>query len=168
MTAIGQFLYNYFRTYDPKIRGGYIQPDPMGLEPDDNRFGYVGANSFMYIDPWGLAPDGHHWVIGPIRNDPNLSPAAAQVFKNASTGPVPGGHNFGEGHSAYNKGVGDLWKNYLEQNKINPAAMTKPQAEEFVSRVKTCDDPRVRDFNRKLYDKFIRAGFRRMPPKSIE
>ena len=124
----------------------------------------------MYIDPFGLAPDGHHWVIGPIRNDPNLSPVAMQVFKDARTGPVPGGHNFGEGHSSYNKGVNDLWKNYLDQNKCNPASMTKQQAEDFVSRVKTSDDPRVRNFNRRIYEKFIRAGFRRMPPtaRSIE
>lgn len=103
-------------------------------------------------------------MIGPIRNDPNLSPVAAQVFKDARTGPIPGGHNFGEGHSAYNKGVKDLWTTYLDQTKCNPATMTKQQAEDFASRVKTSDDPRVRNFNRRIYEKFIRAGFRRMPP----
>ena len=128
---------------------------------------FVEGAPTMYTDPLGFSAEGHHWVIGPIRNDPNLSPAAAQVFKDAKTGPVPGGHNFGEGHSAY-KGVNDLWKKYLDQSKLDPSAMTKQQAEDFVSRVKTCDDPRVRNFNRKIYEKFIRAGFRRLPPRSIE
>ena len=162
-------FYNHKRFYGP-LEGRYLQADPIGLEGGWNPYLYAEANPLMYIDPFGLAPDGHHWVIGPIRNDPNLSPVAMQVFKDARTGPVPGGHNFGEGHSSYNKGVNDLWKNYLDQNKCNPASMTKQQAEDFVSRVKTSDDPRVRNFNRRIYEKFIRAGFRRMPPtaRSIE
>jgi RHS repeat-associated protein len=160
-------FYNYFRMYDPR-HGRYRRSDPIGLAGGLNTFLYAEANPLSFIDPFGLASDGHHWVIGPIRNDPNLSSAAADVFKNARTGPVPGGHNFGDGHAAYNKGVNDLWKDYLAKTKCDPTKMTKAQAEDFVSRVKTSNDPRVRNFNRRIYEKFIRDGFRRMPPRSVE
>lgn len=50
----GPTLYNYFRTYDPKIRGGYIQPDPIGMDGGDNRFGYANQNPLRFTDPLGL------------------------------------------------------------------------------------------------------------------
>jgi RHS repeat-associated protein len=46
--------YNYFRSYDARIRGGYVQPDPTGLAGGWSRFGYVGGNPFRAIDPRGL------------------------------------------------------------------------------------------------------------------
>jgi hypothetical protein len=108
-----------------------------------------------YDDP---APGGHHWVIGSIRNDPALSPMAAQVFQEAMTGPVPGGQSFTEGHCAYNLGVDALWRAHLDQNACSLSMLTKQQAEDFVSRVKTSTDPRVRNFNFRVYEKFIRAA----------
>jgi RHS repeat-associated protein len=46
--------YNYFRDYDPSL-GRYIQSDPMGLLDGLNTYTYVGGNSLMYTDPYGLA-----------------------------------------------------------------------------------------------------------------
>ncbi|TAG27056.1 MAG: RHS repeat-associated core domain-containing protein, partial [Burkholderiales bacterium] len=51
-------FYNYFRTYDPKIKGGYIQPDPIGLAGGWNRFDYGFANPFSFTDAWGLMGRG--------------------------------------------------------------------------------------------------------------
>ncbi|MFD5803155.1 DUF6531 domain-containing protein [Streptomyces sp. NPDC127020] len=44
--------YNYQRHYDPAI-GRYSSPDPLGLEPDPNHYGYVD-NPHSWIDPLGL------------------------------------------------------------------------------------------------------------------
>ncbi|MDG9708226.1 DUF6531 domain-containing protein [Streptomyces sp. DH10] len=44
--------YNYQRHYDPAI-GRYTTPDPLGLEPDPNHYGYVD-NPHSWIDPLGL------------------------------------------------------------------------------------------------------------------
>ncbi|MFE7957824.1 RHS repeat-associated core domain-containing protein [Streptomyces sp. NPDC057413] len=44
--------YNYFRYYDPFI-GRYATPDPLGLAPDPNHYGYVD-NPHAWIDPLGL------------------------------------------------------------------------------------------------------------------
>lgn len=46
-------FYNYFRSYDPKIRGGYIQPDPIGMDGGWNRYGYGNQNALSYTDPRG-------------------------------------------------------------------------------------------------------------------
>jgi hypothetical protein len=115
------------------------------------------------IDPLGLAPDGHHWVVGPIRRDAELSEAARRVFETAKTGPIPGGHNFGEGHADYNRGVHQLWEKHLRDTGIRKCDMTAAQAERFVTEVKTSNDPRIRTYNMKIYNKFMRAGFKRMP-----
>ncbi|MFE6336249.1 RHS repeat-associated core domain-containing protein [Streptomyces sp. NPDC057798] len=44
--------YNYQRHYDPAI-ARYTSPDPLGLEPDPNQYGYVD-NPHAWIDPLGL------------------------------------------------------------------------------------------------------------------
>lgn len=44
--------YNYQRHYDPEI-SRYATPDPLGLEPDPNHYGYVD-NPYSWIDPLGL------------------------------------------------------------------------------------------------------------------
>jgi RHS repeat-associated protein len=46
-------FYNYFRSYQA-AQGRYTQNDPIGLAGGLNRFGYVGSNSLMYMDPLGL------------------------------------------------------------------------------------------------------------------
>ncbi|WP_428624591.1 RHS repeat-associated core domain-containing protein, partial [Sedimenticola sp.] len=45
--------YNYFRDYDPTI-GRYVQGDPIGLRGDLNTYSYVGMNSMIRFDPYGL------------------------------------------------------------------------------------------------------------------
>ncbi len=45
---------NGFRTYSPR-EGRYWQSDPIGLAGGANTYGYVTANPFRYVDPWGLA-----------------------------------------------------------------------------------------------------------------
>jgi RHS repeat-associated protein len=45
--------YNRFRYYDP-LTGGYLSPDPIGLEGGLRPQGYV-ENPTTWVDPWGLA-----------------------------------------------------------------------------------------------------------------
>ena len=47
--------YNYFRSYSAE-RGRYTQADPIGLGGGFNRFGYVGGNPLLSMDPQGLFP----------------------------------------------------------------------------------------------------------------
>lgn len=45
-------FYNYFRFYDPKT-GRYVENDPIDLQGGLNRWGYVGGNPLLKIDPMG-------------------------------------------------------------------------------------------------------------------
>ncbi len=150
--------YNYFRTYAPST-GRYTQGDPIGLDGGWNRFGYVEGNPLMFTDPEGLEPDGHHWVIGPIRNDPDLSRDARDVFRNAKTGWYGERHGWDKAHSEYNKAVKELW----DRNNYDKSCMTRAQAEDFVRQIKTSSDPRIVSYRNFIYNKVLKWAFRRMP-----
>ncbi|WP_137034810.1 RHS repeat-associated core domain-containing protein, partial [Streptomyces albus] len=46
--------YNFHRLYDPE-NARYLTPDPLGLAPSPNNYGYV-TNPYAEIDPLGEAP----------------------------------------------------------------------------------------------------------------
>jgi RHS repeat-associated protein len=46
------FYYNFYRTYDPRL-GGYLSPDPIGLEGGSNFYLYP-RNPLLWDDPFGL------------------------------------------------------------------------------------------------------------------
>lgn len=62
--------YNYFRYYDPAT-GRYVSPDPLGLPPAPNNYGYV-SNPLTVSDPLGLA--GVRNQLGQFTRDPDAVP----------------------------------------------------------------------------------------------
>lgn len=149
-------IYNWHRYYDP-VMGRYISADPIGIAGGSNSFVYAENNPLNLIDPLGLAPEGHHWVIGPIRNDGNLSTDARQVFRDAKTGYYGERHGWDKAHSEYNKGVQDLWNS----KKFDHANMTKAQAQDFVRDVMRSSDPRIANYRRHVVNQCLKYGMRR-------
>ncbi len=151
-------FYNYFRSYQPN-QGRYTQADPIGLGGGLNRFGYVEGNPLMFIDPEGL--EGHHFVPQSIFKNEPLLPDTRRAFDRATTGPIPGGHNYGDGHNKYNEAVREQYDKWKAQNNIKCETMTPKQAEDFVRQVKQSTDPRVRDFNNRIYQRIMNGAMRR-------
>jgi RHS repeat-associated protein len=155
--------YNYFRDYDPGT-GRYIEPDPIGLPSVLNPYAYAFGNPVSYTDLFGLEPDGHHWVIGEIRNHPELSPAARRVFQQeAKTGWYGERHDFSGGHPKYNEGVKELWERYKAENKIVLSNLTREQAEAFVTKIKLSPDVRIAAYRKEIIRKCLRWGWRQIP-----
>jgi RHS repeat-associated protein len=151
-------FYNYFRTYQPN-QGRYTQPDPIGLDGGWNRFGYVDANPLTMFDPFGLA--GHHYIPQSVYGGEGLPAETKRVFDRATTGPIPGGHNYGDGHSAYNRAVKDMWEDFKKKNPCG--SMTPEQAQRFIDSVRQSSDPRIRDFLQRIYMRIVNGAMRRSP-----
>jgi RHS repeat-associated protein len=153
------YLTNY-RAYNP-VAGRWLSRDPVGEITDAaaNLYAYAGGNPISLIDLLGLEPQGHHWVIGPIRNDPNLSPEARKVFRDAATGYFGERHGWSKEHQDYNKGVQDLWN----KKGHDASKMTTKDAQNFVDQIMRSKDPRISEFRQKIFDKCVKYGMRRVP-----
>ncbi len=137
-------IYYGFRFYDPNLQR-WPNQDPLGEEGGINLYGFVGNSSINFVDPFGLAE--HHYVVGPIRFDPEVSPEARSVFRQCTTGDV-GKHDYSRPHPQYNQGVEDLWKDWMKGK--DKSKLSGAQAQEFVDKVKASPDPRIKNFLKDL------------------
>ncbi len=141
------------RYYD-STTGRFLSKDPIG--DGRNWYSYCENNPFSGVDPTGLAV-GHHLVPREVGwGKGGFSKEAIAVFDGAVTGPIPGGHNFGNGHSDYNKAVKEHFEEFCKKNKISPKNMTAQQARQFVDVVLSSKDPRIRGYLKKVYAKLGR------------
>jgi hypothetical protein len=79
------------------------------------------------------------------------------------------GHNFGDGHSQYNKDLDKFLDNdlkNLQKQGITPNNMTTNQAKELIQRIDA--DSKLRSFNVRVYIKGIMNNVRNLLPKGPE
>lgn len=109
---------------------------------------------------------GHHLVPGKLyRNEP-LQPETRRVFEQATTGPLggPEPHRFSGEHAEYNDAVIEDFARFKTENGISRSEdMTPEQAKKFVDEVRRSTDPRIRNFNMKIFRQQFRYFMRRGP-----
>jgi hypothetical protein len=120
-------------------------------EAEDNEFGGELLDEFG-----GVRKKGHHWVPWEIFRDLDLRPETRRVFINATTGPLAGQrHGNSKEHIIYSRAVGEHLNEFMRREGVEPSNMAPDQARKFVDQVKASGDPRIRDFNLRIYQREI-------------
>lgn len=119
----------------------------------------VGGNSS------GRNPGGHHFVPRVVFGKEPLKAETRKVFEEGATGPLRGQiHRGGEGHDLYNQAVKDAFERFKAKNKIARSEdMTPEHAKKFLDEVKRSSDPRIRNFNMRIYMREFQYYLRRIP-----
>ena len=96
---------------------------------------------------------GHHYEPRQLFEGYDLSPEVRRFFEDDVTGRLLGGpHTWTKEHRAYNKAVIEKFEAFLLEKNISSRELTLDQAKEFSDRlVKDSNDPRIRDFNLKIF-----------------
>jgi hypothetical protein len=109
---------------------------------------------------------GHHFVpFGVLDKDKySFSPEALKEFKGAVTGPLkdPTSNRYDRMHREYNDAVEEAMDRFLSRNNIRSDQMTGDHARKFVDEVKRSSDPRIFNFNMRLYMREIIYWMRRI------
>ena len=111
------------------------------------------------------SPPKHHFVPREIFEDPELKlrPETKKVFEKGVTAPLRGGpHGWSKEHADYNDAVREHLKRFLRESGIRSDEMTPDQARKFLEGVKLSPEPRIRNFNMKIFMREISYQLRRL------
>jgi len=98
------------------------------------------------------------------RNEP-LQPETRKIFEQTTTGPLDGEtHRYDQSHKDYNNAVKESFERFKAENGITRSEdVTPEQAKKFVDEDRTSSDPRIRNFNMRIYRQQFRYFMRRGP-----
>ena len=86
------------------------------------------------------------------------------MLDEATTGPLRAEHHgWSKSHEYYNQAVREQLGQFLERNNVQPEAMTPAQAQSFVDQIKRSSDPRIKDFNLRIFRREFRYLLRYGP-----
>lgn len=106
---------------------------------------------------------GHHFVPRSLFQRFGLSAEARKALDRGVTGRLRAEkHGWSVEHHEYNKAVREKLSRFLRDNKIRPESMTANEATEFRERILRDQDPRIRNFNLKIYRREILYWIRRI------
>jgi hypothetical protein len=108
---------------------------------------------------------GHHYVTRELfekLEKEGLPTETLNVFEDATTGRLtdPRSNKNDAEHRLYNKAVDEQWQRFKERNNVKVDQMSADQARTFVEEIKNSNDPRIREFNRKIWLREILRGGR--------
>jgi hypothetical protein len=105
---------------------------------------------------------GHHYVHRSLYEKLPLPPETRQVREDANTGRLydSRSNKYDGPHRIYNEAVKEHFERFIESNKIQLEKMTPDQARQFVKDVQGSRDPRIRNYNMRIW---LREILRRLP-----
>jgi hypothetical protein len=140
----------------------WLNRDPIFEDGGFNLYQFASNDPANAFDPFGL--DEHHYVTGPIRYDPNVSPDAQKVFRDCTTGDV-GKHDYSKPHPSYNEAVQEQWDDWITGK--DKGKLTAGQAREFVDKVKSSTDPRIKPFLDDLHNRALKQARKKLAQKAV-
>ena len=108
---------------------------------------------------------GHHFIPGEIYRTEPFKAETRNVFEKAVTGPLHGQqHGNSKEHVAYTKAVQEAFEQFKARNGILQSEdVTPDHAKKFINEIHNSSDPRIRNFNLKIYMREFRFYLRRIP-----
>jgi len=96
---------------------------------------------------------GHHYTPRELFEGYDLRPEVRRFFEDDVTGKLLGGrHTWTREHKVYNEAVIEKFEAFLAEKSVSSKELTLDQAKEFSDKlVKESNDPRIRDFNFKIF-----------------
>jgi hypothetical protein len=153
-----------FNTAQPRVPAGSGRES--GRWTDGGSFpASLGDGIQAYAQaPRGFMPGKHHFVPQAVYKKYPLRPETRKVFEDDTTAPLRAErHGWSKEHRIYNDAVDEDFKRNLRELGIPSEEMTPEQAQKFLDRVKRSADPRIRDYNLRIYRREILYWIRRMP-----
>ena len=100
----------------------------------------------------------HHYMPWANFRDLPLKPETRRVFVDATSGPLADTrvNRWSPEHAAYNDAVNEAFQAFLKSNNITAEQMTPEQADEFIDEIFFSRDPRIRNFNRRIWSEAFR------------
>jgi hypothetical protein len=139
---LAKYGYNPEEPRNPKGKpgGGQWTEGAIHLAQDDSS----GVQSDAFPPYRGR---GHTWVPTAVYNKYKWKEETENIFKSWTSGQLadPSMNDWSPEHDAYNDGVDDLIKSYLNKQQISSEDATEEQAKEIVEEVLGSSDPRIRE-----------------------
>ena len=133
-----------------------------GQPRDRGRYSFGKMPKALVSQLAAMRRGGHHYVPRQVYKDRRLSEETRKVFEGTTTGKLEDARTnmFDNSHRAYNKAVNEQFDRFLAKNNITEEQMTPHHAREFLGEIVTSRDPRVRNFNMRMWMREIFRGGR--------
>ncbi|MGE4164542.1 MAG: hypothetical protein AB7E67_01000 [Xanthobacteraceae bacterium] len=159
-----------FRLY---LLGGPPLHRKAGFDPNQPRVPAGNSDGGQWTDT-GVATTfsaakakGHHFVPRSLFEKLPLSSEARRVFEGGSTGHLRSGpHQWSKEHRLYNEAVTEHFEKFLRQRNLRADSVTADHAKEFLNDVRQSRDPRIRDYNLRIFRQEFQYYLRRLPRRS--
>lgn len=110
------------------------------------------------------ATDGHHFVPRGVfgKEKYGFTSEVLEIFKKETTGQLrdPTSNRYDTMHREYNDAVEEALDRFMKNNNIGRGQMTPDEARAFASEIRRSDEPRIRQFNKRVYMREIMRSLR--------